>query len=107
VSSSAPPRAFVRPYRFVAVGLVAILLMAGLTARLWDLQIVQGDYYRSLAENNRVLRLPVTADRGIILDRNGKVLVRNIPGFAVSIVPIDLPRARDCLLNPTDAADER
>ena len=88
------PRAFVRPYRFVAVGLIFALLLGTLTARLWDLQLVQGQHYRSLAENNRLLRLPVAADRGIIVDRNGKILVRNIPGFAVSIVPIDLPKAR-------------
>lgn len=93
--SGEQPRPFVRPYRFVAVGLVVAFLLSVLTARLWDLQIVQGQHYRGLAEDNRLLRLPVAADRGIILDRNGKVLVRNIPGFAVSIVPIDLPKARE------------
>src|SRR4029077_4951938 len=69
-------------------------MLAILTVRLWDLQVVQGDHYRSLAEGNRLLRLPVPADRGIILDRSGKILVRNIPGFAVSVVPVDLPTAR-------------
>ncbi len=88
-------RAFVRPYRFAAIGLVVVLLIAGLVGRLYDLQIVNGQRYHSLAEDNRVLRLPVSADRGVILDRNHKVLVRNTPGFAVSIVPVDLPRARD------------
>lgn len=88
------PRAFVRIRRFVAVGGVLILLLGVLTARLWDLQIVQGARYRTLAEDNRLLRLPVAADRGIILDRNGKILARNIPGFAVSIVPVDLPKIR-------------
>jgi penicillin-binding protein 2 len=88
------PRAFVRTRRFFAVGGVLVLLLAVLTARLWDLQIVQGQHYRSLAEDNRLLRLPVAADRGIILDRSGKILVRNIPGFAVSVVPVDLPRIR-------------
>ena len=95
VKNGERPRAFVRPYRFVAVGLVAAMLLGTLTARLWDLQLVQGQHYRSLAEQNRLLRLPVTADRGIILDRYGKILVRNIPGFAVSIVPVDLPKARE------------
>ena len=89
------PRAFVRPYRFIAVGLVFTVLLSTLTVRLWDLQLVQGQHYRSLAEDNRLLRLPVAADRGIVVDRNGKILVRNIPGFAVSIVPIDLPKARE------------
>ena len=89
------PRAFVRPRRFLALGLVVVVLLGMLTARLWDLQVVNGARYRALAEDNRILRLPVTADRGIILDRTGKILVRNIPGFAVSVVPVDLPRARE------------
>ncbi len=84
-----------RPYRFVAVGSIFAILLGVLTVRLWDLQLVQGQHYRSLAEDNRLLRLPVAADRGIVVDRNGTVLVRNIPGFAVSIVPIDLPKGRE------------
>ena len=88
-------RPFVRPYRFIGVGLVVAFLIGVLTVRLWDLQLVQGIHYRTLAEDNRLLRLPVAADRGIIVDRNGKILVRNIPGFAVSIVPVDLPKARE------------
>lgn len=88
-------RAFVHPRRFVALGLVFVLLLGMLTARLWDLQVTNGARYRALAEDNRILRLPVTADRGIIVDRNGTILVRNIPGFAVSIVPVDLPRVRE------------
>ena len=94
VNPTVGPRAFVRPRRFVAVAVVVLALMGILTARLWDLQVVNGSHYRSLAEDNRVLRLPVTADRGVIVDRNGVTLVRNTPGFAVSIVPIDLPKAR-------------
>jgi len=91
-------RAFVRPYRFIAVGAVVVFLIGVLTVRLWDLQVVQGAHYRSLAEQNRLLRLPVAADRGIIVDRTGKVLVRNIPGFAVSVVPVDLPKADENVL---------
>src|SRR5207245_3933774 len=95
VTNGERSRAFVRPYRFIAVGAVVAFLLGVLTVRLWDLQIVQGAHYRSLAEENRLLRLPVAADRGIIVDRTGKVLVRNIPGFAVSVVPIDLPKANE------------
>jgi penicillin-binding protein 2 len=95
VRSGERPREFVRPYRFIAVGLVVAFMLSILVVRLWDLQVVQGEHYRSLAEGNRLLRLPVPADRGIIVDRTGKILVRNIPGFAVSVVPVDLPTARE------------
>ncbi|HEU5286879.1 MAG TPA: penicillin-binding protein 2, partial [Candidatus Limnocylindria bacterium] len=72
-------RAFVRPRRFIAMGLAIVLVFTSLTLRLWDLQVVNGAHYRSLAEQNRVLRIPVMAERGNIVDRNGYVLARNIP----------------------------
>ncbi len=84
-----------RPRRlaFLALSLVAVLVI--LTVRLYDLQIVRGAYFREQAEQNRVLRLPVMADRGVILDRNRHVLARNIPGFVVSVIPIDVPASRE------------
>jgi len=87
-------RDFVRPNRFIAIGIAVVLVFTGLTVRLWDLQVVNGGHYRDLAEQNRVLRLPVEAERGTIVDRTGKVLARNLPGFAVTVIPVDVPRAK-------------
>ena len=91
-------RAFVRPRRFIAMGLAILMVFTTLTIRLWDLQVVNGGTYRALAEQNRILRLPVAAERGSITDRNGYVLARNIPGFAVTVLPIDLPKGRQAEL---------
>ena len=91
-------RSFVRPRRFVAVGLAVLVVFTTLTVRLWDLQIANGGRYRSLSEQNRVLRIPVEAERGNITDRNGYVLARNVPGFAVTVVPVDLPRPQQTAL---------
>jgi penicillin-binding protein 2 len=66
-----------------------------LSARLYDLEVLHADRYRGLAEQNRVLRLPLTAERGLIYDRNGTILARNIPGFIVSILPADLSAAKE------------
>ena len=87
-------RAFPRPRRFIAMGLTVLVVFTALTARLWDLQVVNGAHYRSLSEENRVLRLPVDSERGMITDRNGYVLARNLPGFAVMVLPVDLPRGK-------------
>ena len=87
-------RAFPGPRRFIAMGLTVLVVFTALTARLWDLQVVNGAHYRSLSEENRVLRLPVDAERGMITDRNGYVLARNLPGFAVMVLPVDLPRGK-------------
>lgn len=56
------------------------LLLLGfliLVARLVDLQVIRGDYFRTLAEGNRVRRVPIVAPRGEIRARGGEVLVGN------------------------------
>ena len=88
-------RTFVSVRRFVAFGVAIFVIFTALTARLYDLEIVRGDYYHQLSEQNRIVRLPVPAERGGIVDRNGYVLARNIPGFAISVIPVDLSRTRE------------
>jgi len=46
-------------------------------ARLFELQVIKGAYYRDLSESNRIRRVPITAPRGIIFARGGEVLVGN------------------------------
>jgi len=52
-----------------------ILGFLGLLARLIDLQVIRGNYFRALAEGNRVRRVPIVASRGNIVARGGEVLV--------------------------------
>ncbi len=54
--------------------------------RLLHLQIFEGDRYRKMSEDNRLRVLKIPAARGIIYDRNGNALVKNIPFFSVSIM---------------------
>jgi len=69
--------------RAMYTSVVLIVFFAVLIARLWYLQIQQGDEYRKLAENNRVRYLEVAAPRGNILDRRGREIVTNRPSFNV------------------------
>lgn len=55
-------------------GLV-IAVLAVLGARLYFLQVINGEYYAERAENQRIRRLRIPAPRGAIFDRNGKLLV--------------------------------
>lgn len=87
-------RAFVHPRRLTALALAIVGAFVVLGVRLWDLQIVNGAHYRELAEQNRVVRVPILPARGEILDRGGRPLARDDPGFAVTVLPIDVPRAR-------------
>jgi len=66
---------------------VLILLSAGLLgARLSLLQIVRHDYYLELSQGNRARIEPIPANRGLILDRTGKVLAENQPAYQLELV---------------------
>ncbi len=58
--------------------------------RLWQLQVMEGDRYLALSESNRLRIVKTPAPRGIIFDRNGTPLVKDIPFFSVSISPENL-----------------
>lgn len=60
-----------------------------LIARFWHLQVAEGDYHRTLSENNRVRLKRVNSTRGLIFDRSGELLVENRPSFDVVMVPED------------------
>lgn len=59
--------------------------------RLFSLQVVQGKDYQDQAEINRTENVNVQTRRGIIYDRNGFVLARNIASYNVTITPAYLP----------------
>ena len=67
--------------REIFLPIFLFLIVGGLFAKTFWTQIVRGDYYRELSDTNRIKTIPVHAPRGVILDRNGKPLVYNIPGF--------------------------
>lgn len=62
-------------------------LLVVLAARLFALQIAGWEYYRVRSEANRIRAVPIAAARGLILDRNGEILVDNAASYDVSIVP--------------------
>src|SRR5947208_4175293 len=70
---------------------LAIAIFSVLFLRLWYVQVLSGDKYRTQANDNRIREIRVQAPRGDILDRNGKVLVANRTELAVQVSPQDLP----------------
>ncbi|MDD2785761.1 MAG: penicillin-binding protein 2 [Patescibacteria group bacterium] len=78
-------------FRFdLAVALVLIILTSLIGRAFW-IQIQNHAKFVAMAENNRLRKETVQAVRGIIRDRNGKVLADNVPDFDVAITPMDLP----------------
>lgn len=81
--------------RFVIFGLAMILAIGGLTTRLFYLQLVSGGQFAALSQgSNRTILQAIPSSRGVIYDRQGVVLVKNVPTFAVKIRPVDLPTGR-------------
>lgn len=77
--------------RIAIFGGFAVILFAVLFFRLWLLQALDGEKYLAEAKNNRTRSFRVTAPRGEILDRNGKVLVANRTSLALQVNPRKLP----------------
>ena len=62
---------------------VAFSFLALLLGIYWVHQVLRGDSYARQAENNRQRSVPISASRGFILDRNGKLLAENEPSFTL------------------------
>lgn len=70
----------------VVLGLFGIIFL-----RLWTLQLVEGEQLRQRSEHNRIRILDLPPWRGMILDRNGEVLVSNRPSFDLVATLEDVP----------------
>ena len=74
----------------VRVGLAGGLVMGAfliLFLRFAYLQVLRHDYYHTKAEDNRISVVPITPNRGNIVDRNGVVLARNYSAYTLEISP--------------------
>lgn len=71
----------ISPWRKMLILLLPLIAFSILSVRLIHLQITEGRYNLSLADSNRIQVKVIHAPRGVIYDRNGKILAQNEPGF--------------------------
>jgi penicillin-binding protein 2 len=69
--------------RLRVLQILIVLLISVLAVRLYVLQMMKGAFYAERAENQRIRLLPIPAPRGVIFDRNGKILVDSRPIYNV------------------------
>ena len=70
------------------IGFVVICLLSlGLLARIAYLQVVQHDTYQDLATQNRVQHEAVAPPRGLLYDRDGRLIALNRPVKDLVVVP--------------------
>ncbi len=83
------PPSPLRP-RITVLSVVVSALLLALLSRLWFLQVLAAERYTDLAMANQVRQVVVEAPRGRILDRHGRVLVRNRAAWAITVKPTEL-----------------
>lgn len=76
-----------RNARSTFFSLVLVVLFLVLSGRLFYLQYLEYDENKRLSEDNRIKKIIVKAERGLILDRNKQTLVRNRPSYQIAILP--------------------
>jgi penicillin-binding protein 2 len=71
---------------------VAVLSLAALAivARLVQVQLVQGETFAAAARENQIQLIPISAPRGLIVDRSGNVMVRSRPSFVCALIPSEV-----------------
>jgi penicillin-binding protein 2 len=99
------------PARIRTVQIIVICLLGICVLRLYNLQIVHGDYYHERAINQRLRILPIPAPRGSILDRKGRVLVDSRPVYDIVLQRekgkhVDFPTLLSSLPTVLDLAPE-
>lgn len=89
------------PWRVIYFLIFCLVLFFILFLRLFHLQITQGKQSRELADGNRIQIKLIHAPRGVIYDRNGKILASNSPAFR--LINPDIKKTR--LITREEALD--
>ena len=70
---------------------LALLAVCGLVLfRFWQLQVIQGQRWKLIAVENQYRQIRILPSRGMILDRNGRLLAGNKLGFNITVIPADI-----------------
>lgn len=90
-----------------ALGVTVVVLV--LVGRLFYLQFISHDHFSTLSNDNRVRLQAVAPTRGLIRDRNGRLLAQNLPSFSLQLVPerVDDLDATLAALHPLIEVEQR
>jgi penicillin-binding protein 2 len=72
--------------RGIAANVIVSLVLFGLATGFFRTQVLQHAKYALQSETNRLREVPLPAPRGVIYDRNGKVIADNVIGYSVSVL---------------------
>jgi penicillin-binding protein 2 len=72
--------------RLTALTVAIVVVFCALAVAFWYFQVIDNATYLRLAENNHLRRLALRAPRGVLFDRDNKLLVENREAFTISIL---------------------
>ncbi len=72
--------------RLTVLQSVIVVIFSALAVSFWVLQVVDHSKFLEMAENNHQRTLALRAPRGLVFDRDGRVLVENRHSYSISIV---------------------
>lgn len=100
VNNPEAAKEYLTRYRYIYVLLAVTSVIFSI--RLWYLQIIKGTELREFSEKNRIKEIKMMAPRGLIFDREGRILVENLAAYDAVI----LPQYVDDLENTTKVLSE-
>jgi penicillin-binding protein 2 len=88
--------------RVILTSVVAILLLGLVVARLVQLQVIDYGYFTERSQGNRIRIEAVPPIRGLMFDRQGRVLAENLPAYQLELIPEQVPDIDDTLQRLAD-----
>lgn len=85
--------------RTIFIILVNLLAFVVIVGRLYYLQVVQADKYRTMSDENRISTRFLVPPRGTIYDRNGKIIAKNEQNFQALLIAEQAPDIETTLEN--------
>jgi penicillin-binding protein 2 len=73
--------------RVILTSIVAIVLLGLVIARLVQLQVFDYEHFAERSQGNRVRIEAVPPIRGLVFDRQGRVLAENLPAYQLELIP--------------------
>ena len=77
--------------RILSFAVIAALIFVIFLGRLFTIQILNGETWAAIGEENRIREISLAPPRGVIFDRKGIVLARNVPSYNIVVKAADLP----------------
>ena len=70
-------------YRIYLVAFVVLVMAVGILVKLTNIQWVEGDYYRKLAQDKTVKNFVIPANKGNVYSADGSLLATSIPNYTI------------------------